>query len=208
MSISFGLLGNGGQADEAEDFARPDRVVFRAVSSEYLETGREDLVDILNVDPAYFELPVVAAVGAPGARRRMVQSWAGSRYHSIVANSASLSSSASMGVGAIVAPQSAISAGVTLGDHVLVNIGASVSHDSVVGDYVTISPGVRIAGKCHIGDGVFLGIGAVVSNGISIASGTVIAAGAVVINDIVSPGVYVGVPARRLRDQEGWLSAI
>ncbi|MBC7761025.1 MAG: acetyltransferase [Candidatus Saccharibacteria bacterium] len=208
MASVIGLLGDGHQADETEDFGRPAAILFRAVASQYLESGRENLIDIATSDEQFLGVPVISAVGAPGLRRTLVRSWSGTLYASVVADGAWISPSAKIGSGTLIAPNAVISTKATLGDHVLVNISASVSHDSVLGDFVTLSPGARVAGKCRIGDGVFLGIGAVVSDGISIASGTVVGAGAVVIGDILLPGVYVGVPAKKLRDQEGWLSAI
>jgi sugar O-acyltransferase (sialic acid O-acetyltransferase NeuD family) len=207
MVNAFALLGSGNQADEAEQFAYPETAVFRAVSAEYLVEG-SDSVDIATLDPDLLATPVVAAVGAPGVRRTLVESWAGSVYGSIISPEAWVSPSAWIGPGAIIAPFSAVSANVVLGRHVLLNLGSSISHGSLLGDYVTVSPGARIAGDCRIGDGVFLGIGAIISNGISIAAGTVIGAGAVLVAPIDEPGVYVGVPARRLRESEGWLRAI
>lgn len=205
MVDTYGILGDGAQADETEDFARPAIAAFRAVSAEYLRAGAVD-VDVAAAEHA--ELPVIAAVGAPGLRRLLVEQWPGSRYRTVRAETAVVSPSATIGDGSLLAPLSVVSSHAVIGAHGLLNIGASVSHDSVLGDFVTVSPGARIAGQCRIGDGVFIGIGASISNGVSIAAGAVIGAGAVVVADIESPGVYVGVPARRVRDQEGWLRAI
>jgi acetyltransferase-like isoleucine patch superfamily enzyme len=78
-----------------------------------------------------------------------------------------------------------------------------------VGSFVTISPGVHIAGKVTIGDGVFIGIGASISNGVRIAAGSVIGAGAVVLEDVTAENsVMVGVPAKLVKNNEGWLSEI
>lgn len=208
MVESYGILGDGAQADETEDFARPAQALFRAVSAAYLIDGRSNLVDVAVAGREHSDLPVIAAVGAPGVRRLLVEQWAGSRYRTVRAPSAVISESASIGGGTLLAPLSVVSTNVVIGAHGLLNIASSVSHDTVLGEFVTISPGARVAGGCTIGDGVFIGIGATVSNGVSIASGSVIGAGAVVIADIESPGVYVGAPARRVRDQEGWLRAI
>lgn len=207
MTDSYGLLGSGAQADEAEDFVYPERAAFRAVSSGFLH-DRAGLIDIATSDPAFTGVPVVAAVGAPGLRRQLVAEWGGKLFRTIVAKSAWVSRSATIGSGAIISPHCVISTRVTVGQHVLLNLGCSVSHESVVGSYVTISPGAVVAGRCHIGDGVFIGAGAVVSDGVTIASGVVVGAGAVVVADIELPGVYIGVPAKRLRNQEGWLHAI
>lgn len=204
MTETFGLLGGGSQADETEEYALPGAVAFRAVTSEYLlKTDR--YVDIATAAPELLAVPVVAAVGAPGLRRRLVSLWSGVHFHTIVAPGAVVGRSARVGAGCVVAPGAVVTYNATLGNHVLVNVGATVSHATVLGDYVTVSPGANIAGDCVVGDGVFVGIGAVVSHGVRIAPGTVLGAGAVVVSDITEPGVYVGVPAQRLRDTDGWI---
>jgi len=208
MVKELGLLGDGHQADEAEEFSWPSVVVFRAVSPQFLIGHRESLIDINTSQKDLLRVPVLAAVGAPALRRQLVDAWAGRDFVSVVADGGWISPTASIGVGALIAPLAVVSTKTKLGNHVIVNIGASVSHDTEIGNFVTLSPGSRVAGNCQIGDGVFIGIGAVVTDGISIASGTVVGAGAVVVDNIFLPGVYAGVPAKKLRDQEGWLSAI
>lgn len=205
---AIGLLGNGAQADEVEDYAPGVEVSFRAVSARFLSGVSSNLIDVAIASGAAISTPVTAAVGAPAIRRDLVSAWAGSTYHTVVAATAWVSDSAQIGDGCVVAPQAALSTRVRLGNHVLVNIGATVSHDSALGDYATISPGVHIAGRCSIGDGVFLGVGATVSDSISIVSGTVIGAGAVVVSNIVTQGIYVGVPARLVRETRDWLRAL
>jgi UDP-N-acetylbacillosamine N-acetyltransferase len=49
---------------------------------------------------------------------------------------------------------------------------------------------------------VFLGAGAVVIDSISVASNVFIGAGGVVVTAIDSPGVYVGVPVRRIASRD------
>jgi len=49
---------------------------------------------------------------------------------------------------------------------------------------------------------VFLGAGSVVIDSISVASNVVIGAGGVVVAAIDSPGVYVGVPVRRIANRD------
>jgi len=51
-----------------------------------------------------------------------------------------------------------------------------------------------------IGDRVWIGARALILPGVSIADRVVVAAGAVVSSDLVEPGVYAGVPARKIRD--------
>jgi sugar O-acyltransferase (sialic acid O-acetyltransferase NeuD family) len=207
MPEKFGLLGAGAQADEIEEFAKPDIVAFRAVDASFVAMTA-GAVDIGRTDARLLDTPVVAAVGAPGLRRDLVSAWRGTCFRSVVAEQAWLASGVRLGEGVMVAPHAAISIRASIGDHTLINLAATVSHDTVVGRYATVSPGVHIAGHCRIGDGVFLGIGASVIHGVRIASGSVIGAGAAVVSDILEPGLYVGVPARRVRLLKEWLHAV
>lgn len=70
-----------------------------------------------------------------------------------------------------------------------------------------IGPAGHRAGKdilapIAIESGTWIGAGATVLPGITIAEGCVIGAGAVVTRDTEPNGLYVGVPARRIRDLE------
>ena len=86
----------------------------------------------------------------------------------------------------------------TIGNGCIVNTGALIDHDNVIEDYAHISPGVKLAGTVKVGKKSWLGIGSIVSNNISITGECVVGAGSVVINNITEPGIYVGVPARKV----------
>lgn len=85
-----------------------------------------------------------------------------------------------------------------IGKGCIINTAATIDHDNMIEDYVHISPGVHLAGTVKIGQGSWLGIGSVVSNNVNIISGCNVGAGAVVVKSINEPGVYVGVPVRRV----------
>ena len=204
----IGLLGAGAHADEIAEYLPAGSIVFRAVDEAYLEPSNAEHISLSTSQQAHLDTPVIAAVGAPGLRRTLVARWRGTQFASVVAPSATVSQSASIGEGSVVMAGAVCSARVVLGRHVAVNIGATVSHDTVLGDYATLSPGVHVAGKCVIGQGVFLGIGTIVTDGVTIADGVIVGAGAVVISDLTEPGTYVGVPARFARQHDGWLESL
>jgi sugar O-acyltransferase (sialic acid O-acetyltransferase NeuD family) len=85
-----------------------------------------------------------------------------------------------------------------IGKACIINTGSTIDHDNSIGDYVHISPGVHLAGTVSVGQLSWLGIGSIVSNNVNITSGCQVGAGSVVIKDITEPGVYVGVPVRRV----------
>lgn len=206
--IKIGILGAGGQADEAESYLKDDQeVIFRAVSKRYLANPSSNLIDIESLD--YKDTPVVVAVGAPALRKKMTEDWSGNKYLVLVSDKAFVDDGASIGKGTVVAPGVVITTNVVIGDHVLINVGSTISHNCIIGNFATISPGVHIAGSVGIGEGVFIGIGATISNNVKIAAGSVIGAGTVVLEDItIENSVVVGTPGRVIKTNKGWLSEI
>jgi carbonic anhydrase/acetyltransferase-like protein (isoleucine patch superfamily) len=71
----------------------------------------------------------------------------------------------------------------------------------VIGDDVTVGHGV-ILHACTIGNRSLIGMGAIILDGAMIAEHVFVGAGAMVTPDkkLESGGLYVGVPARRVRD--------
>ncbi|HZL08158.1 MAG TPA: acetyltransferase [Candidatus Dormibacteraeota bacterium] len=209
MNQAVGLLGSGGQADEVESYLGQDQeVVFRAVSSGYLDGKAANQIDIAQPGERQ-DIPVIAALGAPDLRRDMVGQWPFDNYCTVIAEEARVDGKAKIGEGTVIAPMAVVTTNAVIGKHVIINIGATINHDAQIGDYVTISPGVHIAGRVKIGDGVFIGIGASIGNNVSVAAGSVIGAGAVVIEDITAENsVAVGIPAKVIKQNEGWLREI
>lgn len=205
LSMSVGLLGAGGQADETEMYlAESGRsVAFRAVDAQYVASAGSGAVAL---EAANSQVPVVAAIGAPGTRKKMLEKWSGTTYATVISRHAVVGPTSSVAPGSIVAPGAIVTTKVTIGRHVLVNTGVTIGHDTTIGEYTTLSPGVHVGGNVKMGDGVFVGLGAVIKQGVSIANGAVIGAGAVVLHDIDEPNsVHVGVPAKQIAVNEDWL---
>lgn len=205
----IGILGKGGQADEAESYLKDSEVEFNAISSEYFDSSNARQVDILQPSEYQEALPVVAAIGAPAIRRKMVEEWKGERFKTIVAELSYIDKTVTIGEGGIIAPRAVITTNVEIGSHAIINVAASISHNSKLGDFVTVSPGAHIGGNVEIGNGAFIGIGAIITNNVIIAEGCVVGAGAVVINSIETPNsVVVGTPAKTIRINEDWLREV
>ena len=205
----IGLLGAGAQAREVASYLPPGTEVFWAVSPDYLDGARHDQVDITAPTSATRELPVVGAVGPPALRRKLVDTWPGDRFATVVSSAAYVDPSCTISAGAVIAPGAILTVGVVVGEHCQVNIGATLSHDVHLGSFVTIGPGANIAGRVRLGNGVFVGIGASISNDVTIAPGVVIGAGASVLADVMTPNAVVtGVPASVVKVRRGWLDAV
>ncbi|WP_461183366.1 acetyltransferase [Virgibacillus kimchii] len=91
-----------------------------------------------------------------------------------------------------------INSSTNIGKGCIINTGCTIDHDNNIEDYVHISPGANLAGGVTVGKNSWIGIGSNVSNNVSIFKGCMVGAGGVVIRDIKEPGVYVGVPVRRV----------
>ncbi|GAA3763511.1 acetyltransferase [Microbacterium kribbense] len=207
MSV-IGLLGAGGHALEVESYA-VEPIGFVVVDAMYLDAVRlPRSIPVVSFDAcgeAERETPVVAAVGAPGMRRELVDRWTGTHFARVIASRALVHRGVPVGQGSVVAPTAVIMPGAVVGQHVLINSGAIISHECVIEDFATISPSVSVGGRSRVGAGAFVGIGATLSSGVTIGRGAVIGAGAVVVRDIPPFGVYAGVPARFLRKTTDWL---
>ncbi len=69
-----------------------------------------------------------------------------------------------------------------------------------IGDDVSVGHNAVIHGA-KVGNDVLVGMGAILLDGVEVADGSIIAAGAVVLsNSKLEPGVYAGVPARKVKD--------
>ncbi|PYZ92577.1 acetyltransferase [Salipaludibacillus keqinensis] len=103
--------------------------------------------------------------------------------------------------GTVVMAGVVINCSTALGKGCIINTGATIDHDNNIEDYVHISPGVNTAGSVKIGRLTWIGIGSVVSNNVSITQRSILGANATVVKNLTEPGTYVGVPARRLTNE-------
>lgn len=206
----IGILGSGGQADELESYLGSNMIVkFRALTSQFVDRMRPEQIDIMAPSEQQKRMPVIAAVGAPYVRRKLVNEWPGTEYEIVISKDSIINPTTKIGRGTIIAPGVITTTGVEIGDHSIINVGATISHNCSLGEYSTVGPGVHLAGNVMLGTGSFIGIGAVIKNGIRIASGVVVGAGAVVINDILEENaIYAGVPAKKIGQNSDWLSEV
>lgn len=102
-----------------------------------------------------------------------------------------------------------------LNHHCFLESGAAIE----IGDDTCLGPGVKILTTTHeigghdrrvghgcirkpvrIGKGCWIGAGVTILPGVTIGDGVVIGAGAIVNRDCEADGLYVGVPAKRVKD--------
>ncbi len=124
----------------------------------------------------------------------------GFQWPVIVSPTAIVNEDVVIGAGTVVFDGVVINAGTHVGQGCILNTGCILDHDCTIGDFVHIAPGAVLSGGVEVGDNCFLGTGVKVIQGVSIARDCLIAAGAVVVKNIEKSGTYLGVPARRKKD--------
>ena len=201
MGESVMLMGGSGHARVLIDCIRASGREVYGILDDTLSTGTTVLgVPVLGKITdwtRYTEHPFLIAIGNNEVRGKIAREvkvvWA-----TVVHPTAVVSDYAVIGEGTVIMPRAVVNAGAMIGCHCIVNSGAVVEHDNKLGDYVHISPNAALGGAVSVGDGTHIGIGACVRNNICICGSSTIGAGAVVVKDIMEPGTYVGVPARRM----------
>jgi len=167
----------------------------------YPRIGGDDDLPSLARKYSYF-LIAAGQVGLPTLREQLGRkvTEAGGKFPTVRSPFARVSTHATIGHGTAVFHQAVVNAAAAVGCNVIVNTAALVEHDARVGDWCHISTGARVNGGCKLGPRCFVGSGAVLREGVNLGEGTIIGCGAVVIEDTEPFGVYVGNPARRIKD--------
>jgi sugar O-acyltransferase (sialic acid O-acetyltransferase NeuD family) len=101
--------------------------------------------------------------------------------------------------GSIICSKSVLTTDIHVKSFVVINLGCTIGHDSTVGSYSTLSPGAHISGTVHIAERVYIGSGAVIIQNHTVCGDCLIGAGSLVSKDILIPGTYVGIPARKIK---------
>ncbi len=102
---------------------------------------------------------------------------------------------------------------ITLGDRVNIQDNA-VLHattdvsEVIIGNDVSVGHNAIVHGAI-IGNDVLIGMGAVIMDNAVVPDGTVVAAGAVVLaNTVLEPGIWAGVPAKKVKDASEKIQAM
>lgn len=122
------------------------------------------------------------------------------RYATIVHPAATVSSSSRIGPGSVLLAGVVLTAAVTIGSHVAVMPHVTLTHDDVIDDFATIGSGARLGGHARVGEGAYVGAGALIREYRSVGKQAMVGMGSVVLNDVPDRQVWIGMPARYLRD--------
>ncbi len=193
------IFGCGGHARSLADVAlanRMSRLIFIDENARENEKlfGFDVLTQFNEQEDAYY----IAAIGDNQQRAKKFATLDPKKIIALISNHAYVGINANIGAGVLVAHGAHIGPNASIGENTIINTHAIIEHDVVIGKHCHISVNSVVAGKSQIGDYVMLGTDATVIDNIMICSNVTIGAGAVVVDDIHEPGVYVGVPARKI----------
>jgi sugar O-acyltransferase (sialic acid O-acetyltransferase NeuD family) len=169
-----------GPVDEIAD--RPDAAVVLCTGSTRDQASRKRIADRLGL-PAH-------------------------RYATVLHAAASVARGTEIGAGSVLFAGVVVTAPQRIGAHVVAMPHVVLTHDDEVGDYATMAARVSVSGSVTIGEGAYLGAGALVREGLSVGRWSLVGMGAVVLSDVPAFEVWVGNPARRLRQVELNVAAV
>lgn len=110
-----------------------------------------------------------------------------------------LDNTVEIGEGSFIGPYSILTTNIKIGKHALLNRANQIGHDSEIGDYFSAMPGAIVSGNVKIYDAVYLGTNSSIKEKLSIHSLTIIGMNSCVVKHIEEPGVYAGIPAKKIK---------
>jgi sugar O-acyltransferase (sialic acid O-acetyltransferase NeuD family) len=187
------IIGFGGHAREVISQIGEKLPCF--VDDEYVT---EHTLPLSTFDP--LEYKVMVAIGNSKIRFDMVQKLPKeTTYFTFIhPTSLILDNNIEIGEGSFIGAYSILTTNIKIGKHALLNRGNQIGHDVIIGDYFSAMPGVIISGNVIICDCVYMGTNSSVKEKTSINSLVTIGMNGCVIKNIEQPGVYVGVPAKKI----------
>ncbi|NDO50851.1 acetyltransferase [Lachnospiraceae bacterium MD335] len=144
----------------------------------------------------------IVAIGDNGKRKRVYQELRKKNKGyciTVISSHANIGMEVEVGRGTFIAQNVYVGPQAEVGENTIINTGSVIEHETVIGNHTHIAPNTTVCGRVRIGNNVFCGAASTVIDNVRICDNVVIGAGAVVTDDIVESGIYIGVPAKRIR---------
>jgi sugar O-acyltransferase (sialic acid O-acetyltransferase NeuD family) len=192
--MKLALFGYGGHAKEVA--AQINNSIDFFVDDEY---SNEYAKPISLFNPEIYMMMV--AVSDPKHRKEIVKKLPKeTRYFKFIHPTAQIfGKDVEIGEGSFIGANSILTTNIKIGKHAILNRGNQIGHDSKIGDYFSAMPGAIVSGNVIIGDNTYLGTNSSIKEKIHITSDVKIGANACVVKNIITSGVYVGVPTKLLK---------
>jgi len=188
------LIGYGGHAREV--MAQMGTKLTCFVDDEYVVDGTKP---ISKFDPKEYALMV--AVADSKDRFNIVQRLPKeTKYFTwIHPTSLIMDEDVEIGEGSFIGAYSILTTNIKIGKHALLNRGNHIGHDCEIGDYFSAMPGAIVSGNVRIYDCVYMGNNSSIREKINITNNVTIGLNSGVVKDINEPGIYGGVPAKKIK---------
>ena len=198
--LIFGAGGHGRVLVDAALVARQWKHIV--VSDRKLPENQNEVlpgIPLLTADAAQKLDPLVhIAIGNNRFRQKEAEAWGYENLVSVIHPAAVVSVFSSVLPGCFIAAGAIVGPRAQVGMGVIVNHGAVVDHDVEVGAFSHIAPNASLGGHVKLGQQVLIGSGAVVLPCIVIGDDVTVGAGSVVNVNLLEPGTYAGIPARKI----------
>ena len=187
------LIGFGGHAREVMSQMGKKLVCF--VDDEFVVEGTKSISEF---DPKKYK--VMIAISDPKVRKRVLSKLPhNTKFFSWIHPTSLIFDNVEIGEGTFIGAYSIITTNIKLGNHAILNRMNQIGHDCVIGDFFSAMPGSIVSGNVNIKDSVYLGNNSCIRENLTIHSDTTIGMNGSVIKDITEPGVYVGVPVKKIK---------
>ncbi len=186
------LIGAGGHAREV--MMQMGDIFPCFVDDEY---ANEDSLPISMFNPKEYQ--VLVAVGNSKDRYNIINSLPKeTKYFSFIHPTSIVGNNINIGEGSFIGAFSILTNNIQIGKHSLLNRSNHIGHDCKIGNYLSMMPGSIISGNCTIGNRSYLGTNSSIRENIKIGNDIIIGLNAGVVKNIKYPGVYVGVPCKKI----------
>ena len=198
------IIGAGGHGKVIAEIAAKvghEEIVFLDDDEQRINCGKYKVIGKISAANS-IDADKIVAIGNAQLRKQIQESIPKEKMVTLIHPNAIVSGDVRIGAGTVVMAGAVINPGVTIGKGCIINTSSSVDHDCIIGDYSHVAVGAHICGTVKVGDLVWIGAGAVVTNNVEICDEAFLGAAALVVNDITFPAVYVGAPARMIKNKE------
>lgn len=200
MSDGIIILGAGGHAKVIADIvlSRGDKLIGFLddnISGEVL--GCPILGKITDATQYAKNCSFIIGIGNNQTRKMLADTYK-LNWYTAIHPTVVIARDVSIGEGTVIMADVVINPSSVIGRHCIINTSTVIEHDNNIGDFVHISPHATLCGTVRVGELTHIGAGATVKNNISICNDCVIGAGAVAVENVIVPGTYAGVPAKKI----------
>lgn len=187
------LIGNGGHAREV--MAQMGIKLECFVDEEYVD---DETSSLSKFDPNIHIAMIVVADSKDryDIAQRLPKE---TKFFSFIHPTALIMNNVEIGDGSFIGAYSILTTNIKIGKHTILNRSNHIGHDCIIGDYFSAMPGAIVSGNVIISDIVYMGNNSSIREKLSIHSSSIIGMNSAVVKNISEPGVYVGVPAKKIK---------